>query len=138
MTRDRKKRKARKLRQYYGEELAKKVDEERKKKKGSEVLRFDEKAAYCLAIAGTAGDHISTRIGQPQSHLYESNRTVVALMQRGLWLPVDLILLAIIIACPYWIMRTEYDRRWIALLVPSLIGVIRLLITISNLQLILS
>lgn len=98
-----------------------------------------EKLAYCLAIVGSLGDHISTRIGVTQLHIYETNRVVVALMQRGLWLPVDLILLSIIIGAPYFVMReSTYHGTWIILLVPAIIGAIRILFTISNLQLFLS
>jgi hypothetical protein len=86
-----------------------------------------ESFSYFMLIVGTLGDHISTMIGLTRPYIYESNPFTVWLMERGLWLPFDVVLVAVGIALPYLIIRfTKRDYFKALLVYPFLHGLIRL------------
>ena len=91
-----------------------------------------------MLIVGTLGDHVSTVIALTKPYIYESNPFTVWLMERGLWLSVDIVLVAAGIAIPYLIIRLTKKNQFKALLVyPFLHGLIRLGACFWNFSLIL-
>jgi len=98
------------------------------------LSRF-EFSAYLLLIAGVIGDHVSTGIALARENIYESNPVALGLMQDGLWLPVDLILILFTVLTPYLLIRIlKKDVTRYFLLPPLVAGLIRLLVTFWNLS----
>jgi len=97
-----------------------------------------EGLAYMMLVAGTLGDHVSTVISLTRPYIYESNPFVARLMARGLWLPLDIVLIALGIAVPYLLIRLTKRPAFKALLAfPLIHGLIRLGACFWNLSLII-
>ncbi len=97
-----------------------------------------ESFSYFMLILGPLGDHVSTIIALTRPYIFESNPFTVWLMERGLWLPFDVVLVAVGIAVPYLIIRLTKRDYFKALLVyPFLHGLIRLGACLWNFSLIL-
>ena len=97
-----------------------------------------ESFSYFMLIMGTLGDHVSTIIALTRPYIFESNPFTVWLMERGLWLPFDVVLVAVGIAVPYMIIRLTKRDYFKALLVyPFLHGLIRLGACLWNFSLII-
>lgn len=102
-------------------------------------MRIPEKISYLLATAGILGDHLSTRLGLTKLYTYEANPYTIWLMEKGLWLPLDLLLLLATVGISFTIMRRwTFRGRWAVLAVPILLGSARLCSAILNLHLYLS
>ena len=97
-----------------------------------------ESLSYIMLILGTLGDHVSTIVALIRPYIYESNPFTVWLMERGLWLPFDIVLVAVGIAVPYHILRlTKKDYFKALLIYPFLHGLIRLGASLWNFSLII-
>lgn len=96
-----------------------------------------EISAYFLAVLGMLGDQISTRLGLVLPGTCELNFFAAWMMARGLWLPLDLLLLAAFLCAPAALIR-RYDarERWLTLAYPILFGLIRITAAISNFMII--
>ena len=76
-----------------------------------------EAFSYLMLIIGSMGDHLSTMIALTRPYIYESNPFTVLLMEKGLWLPFDIVLISIGIAVPYILIRAtgkEYFKGLLA------------------------
>ena len=94
--------------------------------------------SYIMLVVGTLGDHVSTMIALQRPYIYEANPYTVKLMEMGLWLPVDIVLIALGIAIPYFLIRKTGRSEFRALLAYPLVHVlIRLGACIWNFSLIL-
>lgn len=97
-------------------------------------LNIREIIAYATALLGMIGDQISTRLGLTEPGNYELNAYASWLMERGLWLPFDLLVLTMVICAPaFFLRRCNLKIRWLTLSYPILFGIIRLTAAISNL-----
>jgi hypothetical protein len=97
-----------------------------------------EVGAYLLLVVGVAGDHLSTTVGLARKNLIESNPIALSLMQSGLWTNTDVALIFVTIAMTYFLLRIrENPVAKYMLIYPSLAGLIRLVVTLSNLTLII-
>lgn len=93
--------------------------------------------SYLVLVVGTLGDHVSTVIALSRPYIYESNPFTVHLMERGLWLPVDIVLIVLGIGIPYVLIRLTNRRSFQALLAYPLVhGLARLGACIWNFSLI--
>ena len=97
-----------------------------------------ELVSYLMLIVGTFGDHISTVIALTRPYIYETNPVTIQLMASGLWLPVDLILIALGIGIPYMLIRfTDKEYVKAVLAYPLVHGIVRLVACIWNFSLII-
>jgi len=93
--------------------------------------------SYLMLVVGTLGDHVSTVIALSRPYIYESNPYTVHLMERGLWLPVDIVLIILGIGIPYVLIRLTKRSSFQALLAYPLVhGLVRLGACIWNFSLI--
>lgn len=98
------------------------------------LSRF-EFIAYLFLIAGVIGDHLTTGIALTRESIYESNQVALKLMQNGLWVPIDAILILISIIIPYILIRVlKKDVAQYLLIPPLFAGLIRLVVTFWNLS----
>lgn len=96
-----------------------------------------EAPSYIIALFGVFLDHFSTRLGLSLG-LVETNLNAVALMNAGLWLIVDIVLLVGILSTTYLIIHhTEERYRGLMIVFPLLIGFCRMAAAVFNFNLIL-
>ena len=87
---------------------------------GLEVL------SYLMLIVGTLGDHVSTVVALSRTYNYVTKTVTVQRMERGLWLPVDIVLIVLGIAIPYVLIHFTEKEYFKALLAYPLVhGLIR-------------
>jgi len=97
-------------------------------------MRLPEKTAYLMVTVGILGDHLSTRLGLMRPYAYETNPHTIWLMERGIWLPFDLLLILTTVGiCALIMRRWSFRGRWAVLAVPIVLGSGRLCAAIWNL-----
>jgi hypothetical protein len=95
--------------------------------------------AYLVAAIGTVGDHLSTRIALTHPLIVEANPFTLLLRRFGLWLPFDILLLAVCLGVPAIVVRSfRFEGRWAILAMPFLVGAARLVATSYNVLLLMS
>jgi uncharacterized membrane protein YqjE len=98
--------------------------------KGGRIL---EKLAYLVSLIGFGADQLSTRLGLTSSLIFEKNHMTGRLMEMGMWLPVDLLAVLVIVSISQIIIRRwDFKYRWAIILLPFTYGVLKLITGISN------
>ena len=103
------------------------------------VLRFTipEIIVYAVMVIGFLGDQLTTRIAMNMPWIVEANPLVVGLMTRGLWLPLDISLLALSISAHLTLQLTFKARRsWVTLSLPLVYGLVKFSTAVWNILLI--
>ena len=96
-----------------------------------------EAPSYIIAVVGVLLDHFSTHLGLSQG-LSEANVYAAALIDSGLWLIVDTVLIFGILSTTYLIIHhTEERFRWLMLVFPLVLGFFRMAAAIFNFNLLL-
>jgi len=102
-------------------------------------LRTLSNWAYIVAVIGTVGDHISTRIAITHPLIVEANPFTLLLRRHGLWLPFDILLLAVCLGVPALVVRSfRFEGRQVIMAMPLLVGAARLVATSYNVFLMMS
>lgn len=102
-------------------------------------LREEETVVSLIAILGMLGDQLSTRLSLNLPYISESNPMVIWLMQNGLWLTFDLIILMAILLIPILCIRkTSIEGKSILLAFPLIFGIFRISATFMNIILVLT
>ena len=102
-------------------------------------MRFTEKISYLMATVGILGDQLSTGLVLMKPYFYEANQHARWMMEKGIWLPLDLLLLLAALGIPALILRRwSFKGRWAILTFPLMLGSARLCAAIWNLHLYLS
>ena len=102
-------------------------------------LRTLSNVAYIVAAMGTVGDHISTRIAITHPLIVEANPFTLLLRRNDLWLPFDILLLAVCLGVPALVIRSfRFEGRQAIMAMPLLVGAARLVATPYNVLLLMS
>jgi len=101
------------------------------------------KIVLTIFILGCTLDQVSTRVALMNENIYESNPYAQALMDRGLWLVVDIILVvslsALVLTANIILKASGIPHlEYIPYLVPLIVGAIRMGAGIHNILLCLS
>jgi hypothetical protein len=95
-----------------------------------------EAISYILLMLGVLGDHISTNIALSRSYIRESNPIALNLMNQGLWVQTDLLLVIVSIAIVFITTRVIKNTTYRAIfLLPAICGLFRLGVTFWNISL---
>jgi hypothetical protein len=95
--------------------------------------------AYRVVAIGTVGDHISTRIALTNPLIVEATPFTLLLRRYGLWLPFDILLLAVCLGVPALVVRSfRFEGRRAIMAMPLLVGAARLVATSYNVFLMMS
>lgn len=96
-----------------------------------------ELLAYTTLIIGALGDWITTTIGLTNG-LVEGNQIASTLMRAGLWIPADLLVVAVCILIPFIVNRLVKTRAAnIFYAFPLLAGILKVGVSIWNMNLLL-
>jgi hypothetical protein len=94
-----------------------------------------EVLAYAILILGVVGDHISTTIGLSRDYVRESNPIALGLMDNGIWIQTDIILIVVGILSVFTLLRiVKNSSSRIFLFFPVICGLVRLGVTFWNLS----
>jgi hypothetical protein len=103
------------------------------------LLKNLSNVAYTVVALGTVGDHISTRIAIAHPLIFEANPFTLLLRHYGLWLPFDILLLAVCLGVPALVVRSfRFEGRRAIMAMPLLVGAARLFATSYNVLLLMS
>jgi hypothetical protein len=102
-------------------------------------LNWIQKLSYILSPLGVFIDQISTRIGLTHPMIYEANQNVKILLDKGLWLYVDItIIFVMILICRLIVDNWNFKNRRVVFLGPLTFGILKTITGIRNLSLYLS
>jgi len=105
----------------------------------SSVLIVIQKLSYLLSILGITTDQVSTRLGLLHPMIYEGNPNVAWMLDLGIWLPIDMSILAVmIISCKLVVDHWGFVNRRVVYFCPLTYGVLRLITGLSNFLLLAS
>jgi len=92
---------------------------------------------YAIGVIGFLGDQLTTRMAMNLPWIVEANPLVAGLMTRGLWLPLDLSLLALSISA-HRILQLTFKARssWVTLSPPLVYGLVKFSTAVWNILLI--
>jgi uncharacterized membrane protein len=100
---------------------------------------FKERISYLILILGVFADQVSTRIGIQSLNLIESNPITSFLIQNGVWLFFDIVLIILILYISTYLIHSNEKKYFSFVYLYSLIsGLIRIYASICNVNLILS
>jgi len=103
------------------------------------VLRFTipEIIVYAMMVIGFLGDQLTTRIAMDLPWIVEANPLVAGLMTRGLWLPLDALVLALSIFA-HLTLQLAFKARssWVTLSLPLVYGLVKFSTAVWNILLI--
>jgi len=103
------------------------------------ALKRFEFTSYFFLVLGSVLDHLTTIIAKRIPQLYEANPHAAWMMERGLYLHLDALIITLLIIVHAVIMRKwKRQDRWTLLFTPLTVGVLRLATAISNTLLILT
>lgn len=94
-------------------------------------------AAYLLLLLGALGDWVSTTKGL-SAGLVEGNTLAASLMESGLWIPADLMMVGVCIIVPYLVNRLVKSRAAkILYMFPLVAGFFKVAVSLWNISLII-
>ena len=94
-------------------------------------------AAYLLLLLGALGDWVSTTKGLSVG-LLEGNIMAASLMETGLWIPADLVMVGVCIIVPYLVNRLVKSRAAkILYMFPLVAGLFKIAVSLWNISLII-
>ena len=97
-----------------------------------------EAFAYAIMILGVVGDHISTTVGLSRDFVRESNPITLGLMDNGIWIQTDIILIVVSILSVFTLLRVlKNPSSRIILILPVICGLVRLGVTFWNISILL-
>ncbi len=101
-------------------------------------LKNIEIFSYITLIFGVLGDHISTTLALNRENIREANPMALHLMQQGIWIQADVLLVLVSILTTYLIIRSlKNPMAKLILALPSTAGICRLAVTLWNFSLIM-
>jgi len=103
------------------------------------VLRFTipEIIVYAMMVIGFLGDQLTTRIAMDLPWIVEANPLVAGLMTRGLWLPLDIMLVTLSLSAHFALQRAFKARSsWVTLSLPLIYGLVKFSTAVWNILLI--
>jgi hypothetical protein len=97
-----------------------------------------EAFAYAIMILGVVGDHISTSVALSRDYIRESNPIALSLMDNGIWIQTDIILIVVSIFAVFALQRViKNPSSRMILIIPVICGLVRLGVTFWNVSLLL-
>jgi hypothetical protein len=100
-------------------------------------LSNSEIIVYSTMAIGFLGDQLTTRMALNMPWIVEANSFVTWLMTRGLWLPLDLLMVAMSVSAHLIIRRAfKMEGSWLTLSPPLIYGLVKLSTALWNLLLI--
>ena len=98
-----------------------------------------EAFAYAIMILGVLGDHISTSLALSRNYVQESNPIALSMMNNGIWIQTDAILIVVSILAAFVLQRViKNPSSRMILIIPLICGLIRLGVTFWNISLLFS
>jgi hypothetical protein len=102
-------------------------------------LKWIKKLSYIFSVLGVSFDQYSTRLGLQHPLIYESNPVVRSLIEAGVWLYADILILgAILMICKLLVDRWSFPYRGVVFLGPLTYGLLRFFTGYSNMMLLIS
>jgi len=103
------------------------------------ILIVIQKLSYIFSLLGIFTDQLSTRLGLLHPLIFEGNPNVAWMLDLGIWLPIDLTILAVmILSCKLVVDNWGFVNRRIVYFCPLTYGVLRLMTGVSNFLLLAS